>query len=194
MTRYILAGILSALVGATAGASCGYPETNKLCLDHTFTSRERVMFQTAIDRWNDVTAGRPNLELSCEAQYENVWRVTSDNAYVKSEDEAIHGEVVGITTKLGIFIVVDRVGDSEQAVIQHELGHFIGLKWPGCDAPASDAKARSACVHVPQSEAPAIMTPALSGATDFTEADLRFCRASGFCAPSSTDAGGESED
>lgn len=74
-----------------------------------------------------------------------------------------------------MWIVPSRAGSNFRQTVQHELGHWNGLAWPNCDQSKRD------CLHVPESEGPAIMTPSESGVQEFTEADRLFCIASGVC-------------
>jgi hypothetical protein len=180
MVRQFLLGLAFAL----GLLSCDAGERQYVCLDPAFTSAERGMMQTAIDRWHDFTGGRADLTISCEGTPVNVHKVYSTDPGVQREDARIGLELCGLTESYGhIYIVVDRCVDIERQIMQHELGHFIELRWPNCDNSTT-------CVHVPDSMAPAIMTSAQSGAIEFTPSDYAFCVAGGFCVPGRLDQKG----
>lgn len=171
------ASALIAYVAVVFSCECNLPAPTRLCLDPSFTAEEHEMMQAAVDRWHDFSGGRINLEVTCEQHaLVNVHKVPSTFPLIQEADAQHHLEAVGLTTREEIYIVEDRLDPStERQVMQHELGHLIGLRWPGCTANASE------CVHTAQDYGPAIMTPYLSGANEFTEQDYVFCHDSGVC-------------
>lgn len=162
-----------------SGSACYSTPSRRLCLEPGFSAEEREEISKRTERWRDFTVGREDATVSCEFQQPNVHRVTSREPLVVLTDAAIGGPALGITVRGQIYFVVDRIYDggfSFGAIAQHEIGHFIGLRWPNCDEDKQD------CVHISNAGgAKAIMTKQISGVDDFTEADRSFCIVSGVC-------------
>lgn len=107
-----------------------------------------------------------------------IHRVLSTDQIVLDHEAESRELVAGWHASDGdLFMVMDRIQLPHlHAILMHEMGHGLPLRWPACLASLEPPEA---CIHSPDPNA--IMGAEANSTEDFTPSDLYFCRASCFC-------------
>lgn len=163
--------------------------------DTAFTEQERADWETAARNWAIFSNGRMGATFEWRAprtlEEPHVHRVLSTDDIVQKADEKSAAEMglsgflhAGWADETGqIYIVVDRISrENFVPVLTHELGHALGLHWPGC--PKESGKD---CAHTDDPSALMCGFPRAKGKgcgpnnNTLGPGDLTFCQASCLC-------------
>lgn len=170
-----------------SSACPSYHSSTVFYADKAFTADERAGIDTAAADWLAFSGGKIHDVIMFEDppfEGARIRRVLSTDQVVKDENtkEATARGLPSFTS-LGwsakgpprtVYLVVDLVPTDQIAhLLEHELGHAAGLRWPGCVEDALQL-----CDHSP--DPTALMFAAFKN-SPLGPADLEFCRASCLC-------------
>lgn len=103
--------------------------TSHIRIDAGFKEGDKII--KAIETWKTATGGRFKPTWSKETvdvgAKDSIVQVTSDHKIVVDYDKEHEKILLGMHTGRTIYIVTDRLGSNFEAVVTHELGHYLGL-------------------------------------------------------------------
>lgn len=134
----VLLSFLCSTCGAQSIDECIRDECNTSVLtshirvDTDFKERDKVV--NAIEMWKKATGTRFRPTVTFEnvdvGAIDSIVEVHSDDKIVVDYDKQYEKEgkiLLGMHAGRTIYIVTDRLGSNFEAVITHELGHYLGL-------------------------------------------------------------------